>query len=163
MNPSLRTEVHPIGVTVREDGCVFIPKSRSRAEHWTYGSLTAEGYKAIKFKGRSYKVHRLVAECFIPNPEHKPQIDHINRDRSDNRVGNLRWVTQSENLRNTKANDRVDQRQGTHKYDDEKEYRREYQCRWRIANPDKYVANYKRHYQKHRVEILAAKSQKVEV
>lgn len=46
------------------------------------------------------KTHRLVAEAFIPNPDNKPFIDHINRDRLDNRVENLRWVTKTENMNN---------------------------------------------------------------
>ena len=46
------------------------------------------------------KVHRLVSEAFIPNPEDKPCIDHINTIRDDNRVRNLRWVTYKENMQN---------------------------------------------------------------
>ena len=45
-------------------------------------------------------IHRAVAELFIPNPENKPFIDHINTIKTDNRVCNLRWVTQAENNRN---------------------------------------------------------------
>lgn len=61
------------------------------------------GYNKINItdsnhKGRNIGVHRLVAMAFIPNPEKKPEIDHINTIRDDNRVENLRWVTPLENM-----------------------------------------------------------------
>jgi hypothetical protein len=49
---------------------------------------------------KKLKAHRLVALAFIPNPENKPDIDHINTIPGDNRVSNLRWATKSENQRN---------------------------------------------------------------
>ena len=48
----------------------------------------------------TFFIHRAVAELFVPNPENKPVVDHINTDYSDNRACNLRWVTQKENNNN---------------------------------------------------------------
>lgn len=56
---------------------------------------------------KSYKVHRLVAQAFIPNPQNYRCIDHINTIRTDNRVENLRWVSHKENSANPITKERV--------------------------------------------------------
>ena len=61
----------------------------------------AKGYiQTVKRKGMpSVLVHRLVAMVFLPNPEGKPQVNHKNGVKSDNRAANLEWVTCSENMK----------------------------------------------------------------
>lgn len=63
--------------------------------------LTNNGYHGVSLKVNGkfhpYRIHRLVAEAFIPNPENKPEVNHINGNKTDNRVENLEWVTSQEN------------------------------------------------------------------
>lgn len=76
---------------------------RSQKEH-ILRQADLRGYKRVGLSKdgvvKWYSVHRLVAKAFIPNPNNYPVTDHINTIRDDNRVENLRWVTQKENNRN---------------------------------------------------------------
>ena len=82
---------HPtVGILVGDDGRVYSLDGNERCQQ-------DYGYMRVMVKKKTYAVHRLVAETFIPNPDNKPVVDHINKDRRDNRVENLRWVTSQEN------------------------------------------------------------------
>ena len=63
----------------------------------------AAGYIQVNvpIRNTTTLVHRLVAEAFIDNPQGYTEIDHLNRNKLDNSVANLRWVTHSENMRNS--------------------------------------------------------------
>ena len=50
--------------------------------------------------GKSVRMHRLLALAFIPNPDNKPCIDHIDRNPANNSIENLRWVNHQENMQN---------------------------------------------------------------
>ncbi len=57
-----------------------------------------ECYLSIDGKGKQVKVHRLVLQHFLLNPENKPHVNHINSKRDDNRLENLEWCTNKENM-----------------------------------------------------------------
>jgi hypothetical protein len=64
--------------------------------------VNQSGYYIIRLceSGQIFRtIHSLVALTFIPNPENKPQVNHINGDKKDNRVENLEWVTNGENMK----------------------------------------------------------------
>lgn len=130
---------HPTldGILIRSDGWVFLPKKKGTAEHWTQGSINNHGYRKIGYNHKNYLVHRLIAETFIPNPENKPCIDHIDRDRLNNNVSNLRWSTIKENNLNQKKNLPIGQR--SIDYEDVKDYNNERSKRWRDENKEHYL------------------------
>lgn len=94
------THIFPNHYLVSDDGQVYsvytnkLINSAPDKDGYSYYTLCVAGDR------HTIKTHRLVAEAFIPNPDNKPAIDHINGNRLDNRVENLRWVTNKENTHN---------------------------------------------------------------
>lgn len=63
-----------------------------------YGETTRSGYIQVSLNKKRYKIHRLVAMAFIPNPDGLPQINHKNEIKTDNRAENLEWCTGKYNV-----------------------------------------------------------------
>ena len=87
---------------IYDDGRVYSKKRNKFLKQHLQGDK--RNYYAVKLynevRKTTIRVHRLVAEHYIPNPEKKPTVDHINRNTKDNRVENLRWATHKEQRKN---------------------------------------------------------------
>ena len=89
--------------TIYENGDVYSKVRRGGGGKLT-PYLTKDGYYRVNLtkdsKNHLMYIHRLLAICFINNPENKPFIDHIDRNRTNNNLDNLRWATNKENCNN---------------------------------------------------------------
>lgn len=61
--------------------------------------VSSSGYKFVRVGKKSYPLHRVVASAFVPNPGNKPEVNHIDGNKTNNAVSNLEWVTSQENMR----------------------------------------------------------------
>ena len=99
--------------SVNSIGEVFSKRTNKKLKQYT----DKKGYKTVatKIGGRQginlcFKVHRLVAEAFIPNPENKPYVNHIDGDSLNNQILNLQVCNQATNMKN--VNTKNSQHQG---------------------------------------------------
>ena len=90
------------GYLIYDDGRIW--SSRKGKGRFLNHVKNQSGYHRIGLwgdgKGKIFTISRLVALHYIPNPENKPDVDHIDRDKDNNHVSNLRWATRQENIDN---------------------------------------------------------------
>ena len=90
------------GYFVTKDGKIFSTRKTKNFIELKTNVDKKTGYVFVMFNinGKSYRktVHRIVAKSFIPNPENKEQVNHIDGNKQNNNISNLEWNTRSENM-----------------------------------------------------------------
>ena len=131
----VKMKKHPVlEIMIRSDGMVLIPSKSGHPEHWTKGCKDGRGYYRIGLNSKTYTIHRLVAETFIENIGNLKDVDHIDRDKSNNNVENLHWVDKRQNLYNRSNTNEI----GRRAIDMSKqEYKNMYLRKWRAKNKEK--------------------------
>lgn len=90
--------------SIDEYGNVFNQRGR-QIRPWVHTGRGTSYYRVqltIDGVPKHYRVHRMVAECYLPNPQNKPQVHHKDRNTFNNHVSNLEWSTNQENNRQKK-------------------------------------------------------------
>lgn len=102
------TKEHPLyeGYFISETGKVFSNKS-GKIKQLSI-NYDRRGYQRVKItaspnNGSSIRIHRLVAETYIENPNNLPQVNHIDENKDNNCVSNLEWVTNKQNCQHSKC------------------------------------------------------------
>ena len=133
-----------------DDDCVIYAYGKNGKLYQPKVDLSASGYPRVRIKGKTVLVHRVVALAFIPNPDHKPWIDHINRDRTLYAPSNLRWCTPSENQLNSDHSDKCFDTYGVHQCEDDASYQR---AKYKVLK-HRYKTYNRAAYLKHREQRL---------
>lgn len=132
--------------------------------------IRPDGYLVVSLQYKMFRVHRIVAEAFLPNPDNLPQVNHKDEDKSNNRVDNLEWCDSKYNNNYGTARIRaketaikngsctgLSKEEYRKKYYEEnkdkiKEYRKEYSQKYYQDNKDKIKDNVRSYYQNHKKE-----------
>ena len=106
--------------TIDREGKVF----NTKFDRFLNPCLNKEGYLLVCLskngKSKIFSLHRLLGLAYIPNPENKPTVDHIDINPSNNSLNNLRWATQSEQNENKKAYGEIPHKYIRYSYDKRK-------------------------------------------
>jgi len=86
-------KIYETNYIVYSDGRIF----SIRYNKFLKPQKRGKNYFFVNLNGKQKYIHRIIAEAYIPNPKNLPQINHINGDKSDNRIDNLEWVSNREN------------------------------------------------------------------
>ena len=120
-NDEMIQRIDDLGSDIEEENLYIVPINFVSKYKSSISINTLKPYKNIKRYGylevylrlpgskKTYKIHRLVAEAFIPNPDNLPQINHIDENKENNIVSNLEWCTAEYNLNYGSHNKKISQ------------------------------------------------------
>lgn len=92
------------GFLIAENGKIIRIKYWNKDVYEYVTQTKHNGYLVVGILGKQYRVHRLIAQAFIPNPENKPQVNHKDGNKLNNNIENLEWCTAKENIRHSWEN-----------------------------------------------------------